>query len=126
MKPDPKMNKYWGNSFFPPGPEPGKAAGADRVLPQLGVWQCWEFMIQANSAPDKANGRQAMWLEGKLVGEWSGIRWRTDSRVKVTSFWLQHYGFDSSDPTKQFWRDQQTVWFDDVVLARKYVGPVSR
>ena len=21
MQPDPKMNKYWGNSFFPPGPD---------------------------------------------------------------------------------------------------------
>ena len=124
MKPDPKMNKYWGNSFFPPGPGAGKAAGASRVLPKLGQWQCWEFMIEANSAPDKADGKQAMWLDGKLVGEWTGIRWRNDPNLKVNCFWLQHYGADSSDPTKQFWRDEQTVWFDDVVIAREYIGPM--
>ncbi|MFO1512402.1 MAG: hypothetical protein U1F83_05730 [Verrucomicrobiota bacterium] len=58
---DPKMNKYWGNGFFPPGPGKGQAAGPSRVLPLLDTWQCWEFMIQANTAPEKADGKQAMW-----------------------------------------------------------------
>lgn len=126
MEPDRKMDKYWGNSFFPPGPDKGVAAGANRVLPRLNEWQCWEFMIQANSAPDKPDGKQAMWLDGKLVGEYSGIRWREDLDLKVNCFWLQHYGFDSSDPTKQFWKEQQAVWFDDVVIARQYIGPMKR
>jgi len=57
---DPKMNKYWGNSFFPPGPGAGKAAQErTRVLPKLDQWQCWEFMLQANT-PGKADGRQAI------------------------------------------------------------------
>jgi hypothetical protein len=123
MKVDPKMNKYWGNSFFPPGPDAGKAASENKVMPKLGVWQCWEFMIEANSTPDKADGKQAMWLDGKLVGEFTGIRWRTDPGTKVNCFWLQHYGADGSDPTRQYWKAQQTVWFDDVVVAREYVGP---
>ncbi len=124
MKPDPKMNKYWGNGFFPPGPGEGRAASTNRVVPALGKWQCWEFMVQANSAPDRADGKQAMWLDGKLAGEWTGIRWRSREDVKVNAFWLQHYGADSGDPTKQFWRDEQTVWFDDVVIAREYIGPM--
>jgi hypothetical protein len=125
MKVDPKMNKYWGNSFFPPGPEPGKAAAETRILPKLGEWQCWEFMIQANSSPEKADGRQAMWLDGKLVGEFTGIRWRTDMDARVNCFWLQHFGADGSDPTRQYWTDQQIVWFDDVVVAREYIGPAA-
>jgi hypothetical protein len=123
MEIDPKMNKYWGNSFFPPGPDKGKAAGEHRVIPRLDEWQCWEFMIQANTAPDKADGKQAMWLDGKLVGEFADIRWRNDLDLKVNCLWLEHYGYDEGDPTKQFWKDKQTVWFDDIVVARQYIGP---
>jgi predicted amidohydrolase len=126
MEPDPKMNKYWGNSFFPPGPEKGKAAGLNRVIPALNQWQCWEFMIQANTAPDKADGKQVMWIDGRLVGEFTGIRWRNDMDLKVNCFWLEHYGYDEGDPTKQYWKDSQSVWFDDVVVARRYIGPIQR
>jgi predicted amidohydrolase len=126
MEKDPKMDKYWGNGFFPPGPGKGKAASADRVIPRLDQWQCWEFMIQANTAPDKADGKQAMWLDGKLVGEFTGIRWRNDMDLKVNCLWLEHYGYDEGDPTKQYWKESQSVWFDDVVVARRYIGPMKR
>ncbi len=126
MEPDRKMDKYWGNAFFPPGPDQGKAAGARRVIPPLNQWQCWEFMIQANTAADKADGKQAMWVDGKLVGEFTGIRWRNDLDLKVNCFWLEHYGYDEGDPTKQYWQDSQSVWFDDVVVARRYIGPMKR
>jgi hypothetical protein len=126
MQPDPNMpGKYWGNSFFPPGPERGKAAGPERVLPKLGEWQCWEFMMQA-STPGKSDGRQAMWLDGKLIGDFSGIHWRDDGDLKINCFWLEHYGMDSGDPTKESWPAQQTVWFDDVVIARRYIGPMTK
>ena len=123
MEPDRKMNKYWGNGFFPPGPGKGQAAGEHRIVPPLGRWQCWEFMIQANSAPDKADGKQAMWVDGTLVGEFTGIRWRNDMDLKVNCLWLEHYGYDESDPTREYWKTNQSVWFDDVVVARNYVGP---
>lgn len=126
MDVDPKMNKYWGNEFFPPGPAKGSASGPGRVIPALGKWQCWEFMIQANSSPEKADGRQAMWLDGKRIGEFSGIRWRSRNDVKIDAIWLQHYGYDDSDPTRQFSKNEQTVWFDDVVVSKAYVGPMRR
>jgi hypothetical protein len=124
MEPDRKMNKYWGNGFFPPGPGKGTAAGPNRVIPLLDQWQCWEFMIQANTAPDKADGKQAMWVDGKLAGEFTGVRWRNDLDLKVNCFWLQHYGYDEGDPTKQYWKESQSVWFDDLVVARQYIGPM--
>ncbi len=123
MSIDPKMNKYWGNAFFPPGPGKGEAAGSKKVIPPLDKWQCWEFMIQANSAPDRSDGKQAMWVDGKLVGEFTGIKWRSRNEVKVNCFWLEHYGYDSGDPTRSFWKDKQTVWFDDIVVATRYIGP---
>lgn len=124
MEPDRKMNKFWGNEFFPAGPQRGQAASDQRVVPKLDTWQCWEFMVQANT-PGQADGRQAMWLNGKKVGEFGGIRWRVDPAVKVNCFWLQHHGYDESDPTKQFHKQRQTVWFDDVVVAKEYVGPTQ-
>ncbi len=123
MERDKKMNKYWGNGFFPPGPGKGEAAGPERVIPRLNEWQCWEFMIQANSEPGKADGKQAMWVDGKKVGEFTGLRWRNDTDLKVNCFWLEHYGYDEGDPTKQFWKSRQSVWFDDIVIARSYIGP---
>lgn len=126
MEPDRKMNKYWGNAFFPPGQGKGSEAGPQRIIPPLGRWQCWEFMIQANSAPDKADGRQAMWVDGKLAGEFTGIRWRNDMDLKVNCLWLEHYGYDESDPTKHFWKDRQSVWFDDIVVATRYIGPIVK
>jgi len=125
MEPDRKMDKYCGNAFFPPGPGKGQAAGASRLIPPLNQWQCWEFMIQANTAPDKPDGKQAIWVDGKLVGEFTGLRWRNDTDLKVNCFWLEHYGYDEGDPTKQYWKDSQSVWFDDVVVARRYIGPMN-
>ena len=127
MSPDPKMpGKYWGNAFFPPGPSAGEAASAHRAVPALDRWQCWEFMLSANTTPDVADGRQAMWLDGKLVGEFTGIRWRRDLDLKVNCLWLEHYGYDSGDPTKRFWGERQSVWFDDVVIATRYIGPMAQ
>lgn len=123
---DPKMGRYWGNAFFPPGPGKGRAAGPDRVIPPLDRWQCWEFMIRANSAADRADGRQAMWVNGRLVGSFTGIRWRTHPDVKIDCLWLEHYGYDDGDPTREYWTDSQTVWFDDVVVATRYIGPMAR
>ncbi len=125
MERDQKMDKYWGNSFFAPGPGKGVAASEQRIIPKLDQWQCWEFMIQANTR-EKSDGRQAMWLDGKLVGEFVDIRWRNKADLKITALWLQHYGFDSGDPTKQYWKQRQTVWFDDVVVATRYIGPIHR
>jgi hypothetical protein len=124
------MNKYWGNSFFPPGPGRGGAASESRVVPQRGEWQCWEFMLQANT-PGKADGEQAMWINGKSVGRFTGIVWRNSADVKANCLWLQHFGYDSSDPTRGFWkRDksepfEDTVWFDDLVVATEYIGPMK-
>jgi hypothetical protein len=96
---------------------PAFNAHADDAAPQ-----CWEFIVQANT-PGNADGRQAMWLDGKLVGKFDNIRWRFDADLKINCFWLQHYGYDGSDPTRATHKEKQTVWFDDVVVARDYIGP---
>ncbi len=83
-------------------------------------------MLEANTGPEKADGRQAMWVDGRLAGEFTGIRWCMNTDVKINCLWLEHYGYDASDPTKQFWKEKQTVWFDNVVVATRYIGPLRR
>jgi len=92
-----------------------------------GRWYCVEAMLQANSSPEKADGEQAFWVDGELYGRFGGFRWRTTDKLKINSFWLLFYNTDqparhNRDP-KPASRVME-VWFDDIVLATEYVGPV--
>ncbi len=59
-EPDGRPNPYYGNNFMPYNPVPAKR----------GEWQCIEIMIRLNSAPDKADGAHAFWIDGVLAGHW--------------------------------------------------------
>jgi hypothetical protein len=116
MKPDGRGD-YWGNSFMPPAAE---------AIPR-GKWICMEAMVKANT-PDQADGEQAFWVDGKLLGHFKGIRWRSTDLLKLNSFWLQYDVCENSarhnsDPTPQ--DREYEVWFDDIVLATDYIGPVQ-
>ncbi len=100
----PAGTSCYGNAFAPAAPQP---VPRDR-------WQCVEFMVKANSAPDRHDGEQAFWIDGQLAGRWApgtprghwvkdrflarddgepfeGFRWRTDDAVKLNTFWLLYY-----------------------------------
>jgi len=116
MKPDGRGN-YWGNFFDPPEPA--------RIEP--GRWYCVEARLRANSSPEAADGEQAFWVDGKPAGEFKGIRWRTTDRLKINTFWLLYYVTEQAarhnndtDPGRV-----PEVWFDDIVLATEYIGPVQ-
>jgi hypothetical protein len=63
-----------------------------------------------------------------------GFRWRHDMDVKINVLRLQHYISGSAFDLTQEYSDnnpgflinteQATVWFDNVVMAREYIGPV--
>jgi hypothetical protein len=114
MKPDGRGN-YWGNAF--------KAA---QEPIERDRWICVEMKLQANSKPEAADGEQAFWVDGKLVGEFKGIRWRTTEALKVNSFWLLHDSH-TADLNKDAEHANRTyeLWFDDLVVATEYVGPVQ-
>jgi len=118
--------QFAGHYFFPPGPGPGTAAAPGRIVPPLERWQCWEFMVQANSAPDRADGRQALWVDGRLAGEFTGLRWRGRDDVKINCLWLEHFGHSGGEAVKTHSPLEQTVWFDDVVVATRSIGPRVR
>lgn len=99
--------KYWGNAFRP----------AEQPNISKGEWICAELMLDHNE-PGKRDGEQAFWINGKLIGHWSGIDWRKSDRLWANAFTLESYVTDRW--TKQ---KENTVYFDDVVIAKEYIGP---
>lgn len=106
--------KHWGNSFRP----------ATDVPVARGRWICVEIMVKCND-PEKADGEQAFWIDGKCAGRWGGIRWRTTKALTVNGVCLSYYM--TPNPARQNKvatpRRVNRVRFDDVVLATAYIGP---
>lgn len=101
--------KYWGNGLRPET-QPNIARGE---------WICVEMMLRHNT-PGKADGEQAYWIDGQLRGHWRGINWRTSPDLFGNAFTLESYVTDRW--TKQL---VNIVYFDNVVIAREYIGPAG-
>jgi len=98
------MGKYYGNMFRP---EP-------KFVLQRGHWYCMEMMLKANT-PGRADGEQAFWVNGKLIGHFKGIRWRTTDALKINCFQPMLYIHDNKKVNR--------VYYDDIVVSRDYIGP---
>lgn len=107
MKPSPGDGKYWGNQFMP---EP-----QDNIV--KGRWICAEFMLRENT-PGKPDGEQAFWIDGHLLGHWRGLNWRQSATLHANALTLESYVTDrwTQNPVN-------TVCFDNLVIARGYIGP---
>jgi hypothetical protein len=101
--------KYWGNQFEVP---------AAPVVPR-GSWICVEFMLKHNT-PGQPDGEQAFWIDGVLQGHWKGINWRKTAYLKANALNLESYVTErwTKNPINR-------VWFDQVVVASQYIGPVA-
>ncbi len=101
--------KYWGNHFMP-------ADGAN--IPR-DRWICVEVMVKHNT-PGQRDGEQAFWIDGQLQGHWSGFLWRESPTLWANSLALESY------VTDRWTRNRvNTVFFDNVVIAKQYIGPVK-
>ncbi len=131
--------RYWGTPFL-----------AESGKPQVerGKWICVEMMVKMNDPVDASNGEQAFWIDGKLwrvgnqvvshIGEnfpagrwkggwWSpdhrsntafeGFRWRTTKELAVNYLWT--YLYITRAPRGHV----SSVWFDNIVVAKSYIGP---
>ena len=76
------------------------------------------------SDPANADGIEELWINGRLTIRKTDVRFRRVERLRITLFSLEtyyhglpaRYGPDS--PIK--------VFFDNVVIAKSYVGPMSK
>ena len=71
--------------------------------------------------PGKPDGEQAMWIDGKLLGHWRGINWRKADGLKANALTLESYVTDrwTRNPVN-------TVYFDNLIIAREYIGPTGK
>lgn len=110
MKPDGRGN-YWGN-WLQPKPD---------QVPKRERWVCVEWRVKANTA-GKENGELDCWIDGQKCGEFRGINWRSTEALKVNkvslSLWLEPASYERAGGGTT-----RTVWYDDVVVATKYIGP---
>jgi hypothetical protein len=122
----PEQRSQWGDHLFPTGAVlPNTSIPFDfgpsfksrpDVTPELDRWYCYEYMLQANT-PGQRNGRIAFWLDGKLLADFMNLRLRDVDTLKIDRFGLSfHIGSNPNGATKK--------WYDNVVAATSYVGPV--
>ncbi|MDA7980396.1 MAG: polysaccharide lyase [Pirellulales bacterium] len=114
---------YWGNSF--------PAEGGD--IPR-GEWICMEVRVKLNT-PGKHDGEQTLWRDGEQIAHVTGLNWRSTEKLKANVFWLMSYvterAFGHTEQHAVKHTDtanlqSHTVWFDQVVVATKYIGPLEK
>jgi hypothetical protein len=91
-------------------------------MPKLDRWYCYEFMVKANTpgsagGQGKPDGRIAIWVDGKLVADFPHLRLRDTADLKIDRFGFCFH--IKSNPTGQCRK-----WYDNVVAATSYIGPV--
>jgi len=130
-------NHSWGHDFI----------NDSELSVGRGKWVCVELMMKMNDPVTEHNGRQALWIDGKPwkkdgqtvshlgkgfpKGKWvwdsftpdpdgtpfEGFQWRSDENLKLNFLWLLLYITDAAPG------HVSKVWFDDVVVAKRYIGP---
>lgn len=124
----PEQRSQWGDHFFPTGivlpnsSEPfdfgPEFESRPDIIPDLDKWYCYEYMVKANT-PGKRDGRIAFWLDGKLAADFQNLRLRDIESLKIDRFGLSfHIGSNPNGETKK--------WYDSVVAASSYIGPIKQ
>ncbi len=120
----------FGDHFFPSGkvlPNSSARSGAATfgkefvartdITPELDRWYCYEFMVKANTV-GKRDGRIACWLDGKLIADFPGLRFRDVESLKID---YAHIGLHIGKSPRV-----NKKWYDDVVVAKSYIGPIGK
>jgi len=133
--------RYWGTPFL---------SGVTHPKVERGKWICVEMMVKLNDPPGDSNGEQAFWIDGKLWrvdgqvvshvgkgfprGEWAGGWWHPDANSKQSFEGFQwrsvkdlavNYVWAYLYITKAPQGHVSKVWFDNIVVAQQYVGPIE-
>lgn len=85
--------------------------------PTRGEWICYEMLVQLNT-PGTRDGRVAVWQDGELIADWQNIRFRDVNTLKIDQIQLENGGQGSVQ--------QNDKWYDNLVIATSYIGPMAR
>jgi hypothetical protein len=86
------------------------------IAPTRGAWICYEVMVQLNT-PGSRDGRVGVWQDGVLIADWQDLRFRDVDTLKIDEIQLENGGQGSTQ--------QNDKWYDNLVLATSYIGPMS-
>ena len=122
----PEQRSEWGDHWYSDGTViPYSSTPGDfgpnfisrpNFVPDLNRWYSYELMVKANT-PGQRDGRIAVWIDGNLVADFLNVRLRDIDSLKIDEFWLSfHIGNNSIR--------QNLKWYDNVVVARSYIGPM--
>lgn len=100
--------KYFGPHFIP-RPE---------VIPELDRWYCYELMVRANTVGQR-DGRIACWVDGELVADFPNLRMRDIESLKMDNLGIGGYIRPNTLRANK-------IWYDDVVAATSYIGPIAK
>ncbi|MBN1674706.1 MAG: hypothetical protein JXR37_26920 [Kiritimatiellae bacterium] len=112
----------WGDVLLSTGPLNGSdKLGPDfvprpNVTPPRDRWICYELMVQ-NNTPGERDGRVGVWIDGNLVADHPNLRFRGIAEIASRFINLGVY-------SSAVFADQ-TVWYDDLVAATRYIGPIA-
>jgi hypothetical protein len=122
----PDQRDVWGDHFFPtgrvvpfdaiPGDFGPEFVARPDVVPLLGRWYSYELMVKANT-PGQRDGRIAMWLDGRLIADFPNLRLRETDALKIDQFTLDLHVYSNTLAVAR-------KWYDNVVAASSYIGPV--
>lgn len=114
-------------------------SSADKSDGEIALWIDGEPMV--HFAPGNPKG---YWRSDRFLNDpnhpdaepFEGFRWRHDMDVKVNVLRLQHYisqgtsgntqAYAENNPDHLINTDQTIVWFDNVVMAKEYIGPIRQ
>jgi hypothetical protein len=125
----PAQRDIWGDHFFPDGTVlpwtylPGDFGTGfvkrPNIVCKLGQWYCCELMVKANTlTPGVKDGRVACWLNGVLIADFQNLRLREVDSLKINRFNLSLH-------SRSNLKNETFKWYDNVVAAKSYIGPVS-
>jgi hypothetical protein len=124
----PEQRSEYGDHFFPNGEVspntsiPAKFAPGfvkrPNVIPDLGRWYCHEMMVKANT-PGQRDGQITLWLNGQIIADFKNLRLRDVNSLMINEFSINlHIGQNTRGPTRK--------WYDNVVAATAYIGPLFK
>lgn len=123
----PEQRSQWGDHWFPDGTVmPNTSIPGDfgpyfvprpNYTPLLDSWHAVELMVKANT-PGQQDGRIAFWIDGTLIADYPNVRLRDIDTLDIDRISLSFH-INGSTPRENF------KWYDNVVIARSYIGPMS-
>lgn len=82
-------------------------------------WYCIEQYVRLN-VPGHADGVLRAWIDGVLAFERADIRYRDIPQLKIEKVWMNIYHGGKATPVSDL-----QLFIDNVVIARRYIGPVT-